>query len=497
MKKLFLLFLALLSLSGWLWGQPRYLEFADKPRLIECKDQPCFRILLNSVDAEGRPAPLALASLKPEDKVTVTEGVRRHPVFYIQSLEADLASRGNYSMLLVDISGSMNIRMPSSGITRFEAAKRALNRHLMEFREGVDHLAVVPFESHQVAQRIRGAVFADTVEGARRAISSLPLPQARNNTALFSAIHEALPILQTYKEAGYQTSLVVLTDGKNDVRPPPQDDPGLLGVSGFPLVKKRADETGIQIVTIGFGATGEAFDEPALRALAWPSESNYYYAGDEERLEQVFSAAREKLTNRLQVTFGPVRRDKNQLTGQSMAFRVFLETADLRKLESRSEPSWVSPAIGSPSYEGTLDRGELSALVSRPLGPDMANPLLARLARRSVITLIFGTILAFLWFGFPRLVWPERYVRFPVPAHSMPAAASKFPVVRPPSSPEKPTPPRSDLRDPKVTIAHGRSPAPAERPSGGAAGAPASEPRRGDETVYLPSSGGRKREGDG
>ncbi len=492
--------LVLFMVTSRSYSQVDHLEFADKPRLIECKDQPCFRVLLNAVDAQGQPAALALASSEPQKSVSVWEGTQKHPVFYLRSLSGEVTSRGTYTMILLDTSGSMNRRLPGTDATRFEAAKQALRRYLTHFQEGVDRLAIVPFESHQVASRIRSAAFSETTTSVHSQIALLPEPELKNNTALLTAIYEALPVLKKYKDEGYQVSLTVLTDGKNDVSGP-TDDPGLFVASDFHTVWQRADEMRIQIVTIGFGERGASFDEKALRALAWPSESNYYYAGDQARLEQIFGAAREKLTNRMQLTFGPVRADKNELSGQSLLFRVFLLTKDERKLESRNEPAWSSPAIGSPSYEGGLDRDELAAFILRPVDQVGRNPFLSRLIWRSVITAVFACILAFLWFGLPRLIWPERYAQFPtmpaqarIPRPSVPSA----PAVPPAVSADRYVPRGAQASpDPKAAAAprreapalpprHERSP---QRP---AAPPQAPEPEPGDKTVYMPWDGDEK-----
>lgn len=486
--------------TRWSYSQVDHLEFADKPRLVECKDQPCFRVLLNAVDAQGQPAAVSLDSSDPQKWVSVWEGTQKHNVFYLRSLSGEIASRGTYTMILLDTSGSMIRRLPGTNVTRFEAAKQALRRYLSHFQPGVDRLAVVPFESHQVASRIRNAVFSETTTAVHSQIALLPEPQLKNNTALLTAIYEALPVLKKYKDAGYEVSLTVLTDGKNDVSGA-TDDRGLLVASDFHRVWQRADEMRIQIVTIGFGERGASFDEKALRALAWPSESNYYYAGDQDRLEQIFGAAREKLTNRMQLAFGPVRPDKNQLSGQSLLFRVFLVTKNEQKLESRDEPAWSSPAIGSPSYEGGLDRDELAAFIARPMDQVAGNPFLSRLIWRSVITGVFACILAFLWFGLPRFIWPERYAQFPtMPAQarvarpsvpSMPSAPSALSaeryVPRPPDAiraAQAAIPPRRE-----TPPAPPRQEKPPERPAGTP---PAPQPAAGDQTVFMPWDGDEK-----
>ena len=77
--------------------------------------------------------------------------------------------------MLIDISGSMN-RPVATGQTRFEAAKAAISSFLEGFQDGVDRVAVVPFESHHVESTIRSARFATTP--GRRPLQQHPSPAA-------------------------------------------------------------------------------------------------------------------------------------------------------------------------------------------------------------------------------------------------------------------------------------------------------------------------------
>src|SRR5207249_311387 len=83
----------------------------------------------------------------------------------------------------------------------------------------------VAVESHDVRGRIRTASFVETVADARQVIANLPQPSPRNNTALYAAVDVALDVLAGQKQARPrdEQSLVILTDGRDDVRP--GDDP--------------------------------------------------------------------------------------------------------------------------------------------------------------------------------------------------------------------------------------------------------------------------------
>src|SRR5262245_48123174 len=147
-------------------------------------------------------------------------------------------------MMLFDLSGSM-ITGNLGGRTRLDAAKDAARVLVEKFRAG-DRIAIAPFESHDVRARIENAVFARTPEAAEDQINSL---QARRdgNTALYTATIFALNRLQRLKkeEAGRQYMLVILTDGKNDVRE--GDDPeALQRKDDLDGVVKKLNESNIQ-----------------------------------------------------------------------------------------------------------------------------------------------------------------------------------------------------------------------------------------------------------
>src|SRR5262245_18217369 len=147
-------------------------------------------------------------------------------------------------MMLFDLSGSM-IGGSLGGRARIEGAKDAARVLVEKFRPG-DRNATAPFECNDVRTRIENAVFAETREGAEAQIDSL---QARRdgNTALYSATIFALNRLQRLKkkETDLQYMLVILTDGKNDVREG-DDQEALQRKDDLDSVVKKLYETNIQ-----------------------------------------------------------------------------------------------------------------------------------------------------------------------------------------------------------------------------------------------------------
>ena len=444
------------------------LEFVRRPELVNCNDAPCFRLDLNAVGANDQP--LSIDTRGPLDRWTVLRDGVRQTVFYVTAKEgagAKTAGRGRYLLLLIDVSGSMlNRDVPGTTDTRFDAAKKALVSWADTLKEGVDHVAIVPFESHHVVRKIDEATFADSSAQIGRQIDDLPMPLYANNTALYSAIVSGLKMLET--RAREDPVLLVLTDGVNDVKPPPvgKDDQDLLGDDGLKDAREAAERAGIPLFTIGFGSPGQkaTFDEQKLRSLASPHPSNYRRVSNGEELLRFLENARAKLTSGVQLLVGPVAETKAQLTNSTVSFKVSYTEPSGQTLETQTDVPWVAPALTEPPPGPSLEGEEFKAYIATPAGSEVK---ISTLVRRPLVLLMYGAILALLWFGIPRIVWPERYLARPAappPSSARPPA----PAWAPPQRPGPPPPGGS--RQPQ------RGPAP-----------------KGGETMYAdPRGGGRQ-----
>ena len=190
LRFLLLPFALLAATAGW--AQSGRLEFADRVRMVSCDPstgKPCFRVAFNVVDAQGLPLNLDLPpakNLRGMLKIKL-ENEEIDPFYAVARTGQTKAVRGRVALIVVDISGSMNIKLPS-GRTRFQTAQEAMQQFLEGFDESVDHVAIVPFESHNVAEPINNAQFATTKADVSSQIEALPVPQPRNNTALYSAV---------------------------------------------------------------------------------------------------------------------------------------------------------------------------------------------------------------------------------------------------------------------------------------------------------------------
>lgn len=288
----------------------QHLALAERPRLLRAAgslEAPVFALQLNRLDDMGRPMRIpVLSPARARGEVRVTEAGSELRVCNV-SLGALPERR---AILLVDISGSM-LEEVVGGLRKFDVMKEACRRFAATFENGVDHVAVIPFDSHDVASVVRQARFIAAASELDAVIEDLPAPSS-GNTGLYTAVVEALGRLREDIEArstdAMQCLLVVLTDGKNDVKP--GDDPRL--ETELEPVLRAVAETGIQVITVGFGNRNN-LDEDGLRRLAWPSAINYSPAERPEDVVTAFERARKLQVERLTVTFRPRQKLISQL----------------------------------------------------------------------------------------------------------------------------------------------------------------------------------------
>jgi Mg-chelatase subunit ChlD len=435
--------------------QPPQLRLAGPVHMLQREpgeSMPFFRMDLTIVDAHQAPIgvewPKGREGLKDAIAIDVKGHSPVHP-FYVESPQATATPEavGRQMMLVVDISGSMTRRLGDRR-SKYEAAKEAINRFLQHFRDGVDQIAIVPFESHQVAERIKAGRFVSTKAEARKQIEELPRPREHHNTALYSATMAGLEVLEGRKAAhpSQQLQLIMLTDGKNDVSF--GDDPGLLdGSRGLDAVVLKAREVGIPIYTVGFGKPRD-LDEDSLRAMAWPNASHYFPAPDAERLEQALGAFKvmpRGLVDRLRITFATGHQDWSTLKG--LTFTVRFKRPDGGWIESAEIPWFCRPMTACPP-EGTLTAAEIKALLEDgSIGN--GKTYLGVVLRRLGIFALFSGGLAALWFIPGRLLWTST--RPPRPSALLGAHAGRPRLSTSPVNPVrmlKPRPPGQSGQSP-------------------------------------------------
>jgi len=383
------------------------LSFADKVRMVNCDPAmttPCFRIKLNAIDARREPVQLDLPS-GPElaRDLTIIVGNQEITPFYAAASGAGKANvQGRIALILIDISGSMINRL-STGETRFGAAKAALGRFIENFEDGVDQVAIVPFESHHVEPTIRNAVFARDKQAAEQQIASLPVPGRRNNTALYSSVTIGLDVLRhKIQESGRtpaENLLIIMTDGKNEVYK--GDDAGLLdGPPGLQTAASKVKESGVQVIGIGFSDSNDV-DETALKEIS----TTFYMAQDAQKLNRIFTVARRLLNNRITATFASPWADRASLASRNLRVSARLKLPSGDTLSS-DEQTWTSPAMGIPAFDENCSVAEKQAILDINWSPHAGNWV--SILRPVLVFVGLGGLILILWFWVPRLLWPER-----------------------------------------------------------------------------------------
>jgi Mg-chelatase subunit ChlD len=398
-----------LGLTQMGFAQTAKLEFTEKPVMVSCEltNAPCFRLKFNIVDDKGEPAPRELpASEQLARSLNIHMGERTILPFFV-SIDGEgqqRTVRPRVAMILIDVSGSMNTRL-KTGQTRFEAATAAASIFLNGFQEGADRLAVAPFGSKQVIETIRSARFADSKQAVMDELAAIPRPDPKANTGLYSAVVAALDALSAAARqvpGAPETMLIVMTDGENDVEK--GDDPGLLtGSQGLEAVAHHVEESGIPVQAIGFGSRDE-IDETALRRIG----TKYNMTEDPEDLKRLFTVARALLNSRIRVTFESPWMDRASLAGRSFPFTAELRLPSGETLRS-NEVTWSTPQMGIPAYQGKCEEAEARALLVRNRLQQSTGWLGIAILRPLVVFAGLGVLLLILWFGVPRLIWPERY----------------------------------------------------------------------------------------
>jgi hypothetical protein len=456
--------LATLVAAPALAQAPASLRVAAVPSLVNCGEGACFRMLLNAYDAEDKPMPVSADALFEISEVGAPAPVAPDPtavpdptrprgvpvVWWQYRLFENLGraagagsqaqtqqAKPRYLLLVVDTSGSMLEPVSGGSGTKFEAAVGAIRTtFLADFKAGVDRMAIVGFDSRRVRARIESGAFEDSLAAVQAQLDGLA-PARQGNTALYSAVDAALDKLKALGESGRaadaQIQLLVFTDGKNDVHADKGDDSGLLeGAGGLATVEKKVRAVtntlkGLEVITVGLGDAGRTYDPEALRRLAFPDAKNAMDASSVSSLQRAFDNVREQMLNRVFLTFGPVRHSKDEVTNP-IVFNVTMRTP-AGSLSARS-PAFQPPPIGVPPWDGDLTPNERIDFLKRPAEVRQPTTILdSTLLMRLLVLATFSLTLAVLWFGLPRLVWPERYV--PRPSFQVAAAPPARAAARP------------------------------------------------------------------
>lgn len=414
MKRSLLGFALLTALCGTSFAQGPLvkatgLKIVKQPVLVDCAPVtmvPCMSLALTPVDSSGAPAPVAFAPGKPiEQTLSMISGTGAEVTpFYATSGSAlDAANHRNVVLLIIDISGSM--KQPSPGaISRFAGVKSAISRYLDSMQEGIDEIAIVPFESHNVVPTIRSAVFSSRKADLLAQLNALPEPQPNNNTALYQAVFSGVDSMKAEmdtlqregsKPAELQPHVIVMTDGTNEVQP--GDDPQLLnGPLGLQQAAAQVASSHFDVVGVGFGDR-TAIDAAALQRLS----TRFLYAADADELLQALHGTRTAQSHVIETTWMVDAASRVALAGRDQVWTPSLMLEDGSVLHGQPLRMTV-PATTAPIFNRTAGPAELAALIAmHPPASAGWTVLLIHL----LLFLVAGTLLMVLWFWIPRLIW--------------------------------------------------------------------------------------------
>jgi len=196
-------------------------------------------------------------------------------------------------MLIMDVSGSMNDKLPGDEKTKLEGAQEAAAVFIDQLNSSRDTLGLVSFHDHAHFE----ANLTDDFDAVKAEVNSLT---AGGYTNIGDGISYATTVFEANGRNGETIwVMILLSDGKAN-RPRYQDKENLTYAREYALGKATAAyisgaDQGLRIYTIGLGAKDD-IDEPLLKQIAegplpgitWELEGKYYYAPSSEDLEDIY-----------------------------------------------------------------------------------------------------------------------------------------------------------------------------------------------------------------
>ncbi len=391
---------------------PVGLRVTTPATLVDCAPVtqiPCLAAGVTAVDASGKPAPV---TLPPANQLASSLSLRSGtvdvtPFFASAGLGPDAAQHTNLVLMIVDISGSMTEQVPGGG-TRIAAVKEAISKYLSAMQDGSDRIAIVPFESHHVVPTIRAAVFTSRHDDALAQLRALPDPGPHNNTALFQAVYtgvqaieeqEATLVREGHAQSEIQPHLIVMTDGKNEVRP--GDDPQLLdGPLGLQQAAAQVQSAHFDVIGVGFGDR-QAIDAAALQRLS----TRFFYAADANELLNALHVSRSAQSHEILFSFLIPEADRVNLSGRDQLWTPTLRVNGQPPI-SGAPLRLIVPALTAPHFDRRAMPAEEQALIDThpPTDAGWSAVLVGLLAFLGGLA-----ILLVLWFWVPRLIWGDAY----------------------------------------------------------------------------------------
>jgi VWFA-related protein len=174
------------------------------------------------------------------------------------------------TVLVLDHSGSMKAKASDADeLSKMEALHRAASR-FVELMRAKAKTTLLPF-STQVERPER---FTDDKEGLKVRIGRL---RPEGGTLLYDATFAGIETVMASRAPG-KKAVVVLTDGQDEAPGSRHSDQAVID---------RAKEAGVALYMLGLGRPDE-INEAVMRRMAKATGGNYFYAGNQQKLIELF-----------------------------------------------------------------------------------------------------------------------------------------------------------------------------------------------------------------
>ncbi|MGL5826767.1 MAG: substrate-binding domain-containing protein [Nocardioides sp.] len=262
----------------------KFLSYLRSPRIQQQWQDNHFR----NYDRAAGPDSTEETGILPDQPATVLENPPPEIVSAILESWSQLRKTANV-LSLVDVSGSMGETLSGSSVTKLAAAQEAAIESLDLFTKR-DEVGLWSFSSDTEDRPTYTDLVPIAPIGSRegeqshrkRLASAIESLEPTGGTGLYDAIEAAYRQVLSTGSEGRIDAVVVLTDGKNDVR-------GGIGLNKLlDLLRTGVDGRTARVITVAYGPDA---DTEVLAKIASASKGAAYVAPSAEELSKVYASA--------------------------------------------------------------------------------------------------------------------------------------------------------------------------------------------------------------